>query len=114
MKHIKREQIDKNLYDKVRAKQEQNQQAGRIKGGQTGKSHSHITSEQAEYMASEIIKRSITYREAEEEFGIPKSTIYEVLHSDLVNEELKSKLDTLAEANNRDMTTEDLLRRKSK
>ncbi len=36
--HFKRlEQIDKNLYDKVRAKQEQNQQAGRIKGGQNGK-----------------------------------------------------------------------------
>ena len=113
--HLRRlEQIDNNLYQQVQEKQKLNQQSGRVKGGQTGKSHSHITQEQAEYMASEMIKKNLTYRDAEEEFGIPKSTIYEVLHSDLVNKELRTQLDILAEANNRDMTPEDLLRRKGK
>ena len=110
--HLQRiEKIDQNLYKRVQAKQQANQQAGRVKGGQTGKSHSHITKQQAEFIAKEMIKRGLTYRDAEAEFGIPKSTLYEVLHSDLVSKDLKDKLDILAEANIHDITTEELIER---
>ena len=44
--HLKRlEQIDENLHKKVLEKQERAQKAGRVKGGQIGKSHSSYTKE---------------------------------------------------------------------
>ena len=62
-------------------------------------------------MANAIITKALSYKDAEEEFKIPKSTIYEVVHSDLVSKELRDKLDILAEANIHDITTEELIRR---
>ena len=111
--HFKRlQKINENLHKKVLEKQETAQQIGRIKGGQVGKSHSHFTKEQAEKIANTIITKALSYKDAEEEFGLPKSTIYEVVHSDLVSRELRDKLDILAEANIHDITVEELAKSK--
>ena len=59
-----------------------------------------------------MIDKALSYKDAEEKFGIPKSTIYELVHSELVSKELRDKLDILAEANIHDITMEELARRK--
>ena len=41
----------------------------------------------------------MTYEEAEKKFGIPKSTIYEMLKSDYIDEDRKTKLDAVVQAN---------------
>ena len=111
--HIKRlKKIDENLYKKVEAKKIISQQKGRIKGGQLGKTHSNYTKDEAEKIAKTIISKALSYKDAEQEFGIPKSTIYEIVHSDLVSKETRDKLDILAEANIHDITIEELARRK--
>lgn len=113
--HLKRlEQIDENLYKKVQEKQECAQQAGRVKGGQIGKSHSHYTKAQAEEIARTMIASNLSYNDASARFDIPKSTIYEILHSDLISEDIRKELDILAEANIHDISSEELLRRKRK
>lgn len=106
--HFKRlELIDKNLYDKVRTKQEQNQQAGRIKGGQTGKATSSFDPKLPEIIAKHMIKYELTYESASEKFEIPKSTLYEMTHNPkYVNPDLIRRLDLLAIANQHNMTVE--------
>ena len=96
--HIKKlEDIDINLYKLVRAKQKQIE--AHIKGGSNGKRSASYTKEKAIYIAQEIISKQLTYKEAEEIYGIPKSTIYEMVHSKLVSEDLKTKLDITSSAN---------------
>lgn len=113
--HFKRlKDIDEKLYQEVINKQEKNQAEGRVKGGHLGKATSKFTSDDAERMAKIMVDKCLSYKDAEEEFGIPKSTIYEILHSDLVSKRTKDMLDILAEANIHDLTTEELLRRKRK
>lgn len=111
--HMKRlEKIDENLYRMVEEKKAASQQKGRIKGGESGKSHSKYTKDEAEEIAKTMICKALSYKDAEEEFKIPKSTIYEIVHSDLVSKETRDKLDILAEANIHDITMEELVRRK--
>lgn len=104
--------ISEKLYRLVEEKKESNQIEGRVKGGEIGKSHSKYTKQQAEEIATKMIDQNLTYKEAEELFGIPKSTIYELVHGPLVSKELKDALDVLAEANIHDTTIEELSRRK--
>lgn len=106
--HLKRlELIDKKLYDKVRAKQEQNQQAGRIKGGQNGKTTPSFDPELPKKIASYMIKQSLTYEEASEEYDIPKSTLYEMIHNPkYIDPDLMRRLDLLAIANQHNMSVE--------
>ena len=106
--HFKRlESINKNLYDDVRRKQAQNIDEGRIKGGKISKATPSYTKEEATKIASYIVLHGITYEEASEEFGIPKSTIYEMTHSKNVDPDLVRQLELLADANRHDMTVED-------
>lgn len=113
--HIKRlEQIDKNLYDAVRKKQNQNISAGRIKGGQNGKVGQKYTKEYAKAIANSMIINELTYEKAAEEFGIPKSTIYEMTHSKFIDPDLIRQLELLADANRHDMTVEDYKRESSR
>ena len=46
-----------------------------------------------------IIKNCATYRQAEEEFQIPRSTIYEIVHSNLLTDDEKKKIDLVSESN---------------
>ena len=111
--HFKRlKKIDENLYKRVEGKKALSQQKGRIKGGQIGKVKSKYTKKEADAIARTIINKSLSYKEAEDELGIPKSTIYEIVHSDLVSKSIRMELDILAEANIHDITTEELRRRK--
>ena len=95
-------EIDPELHKLVLNKKESNLKAGRVKGGQIGKITSPTyTKEEANIVANGIIRESYTYEEAAMVYGVPKSTIYEMVHSDFVPEETKMQLDIVAARNNR-------------
>ena len=95
-------EIDPELHKLVLNKKESNLKAGRVKGGQIGKITSPTyTKEEANIVANGIIRESYTYEEAAMTYGVPKSTIYEMVHSDFVPEETKMQLDIVAARNNR-------------
>jgi len=91
--------IDKELYNKIRTIQANNQIEGRKKGATIGKRTVTYTKEQANYIAAEIANKQLTYKEAEKIFDIPSSTIYEMVHSRLIEEEIRTKIELTAEAN---------------
>ena len=94
--------INQELYNLVLKKKESNIKTGRIKGGHIGKiTGPTYTKEDANIVANGIIRESYTYEEAAITYGVPKSTIYEMVHSDLVPEETKMLLDLVAARNNR-------------
>jgi len=100
--HLKQlENIDHVLYNMVLNKKKSNIIAGRSKGGKLGKNIPTYTKEDANIVANGIIRESYTYEEAAVTYGIPKSTIYEMVHSDFVPEEVKMQLDLVAAHNNR-------------
>lgn len=100
--HLKKlEDIDSVLYNMVLMKKKSNIIAGRSKGGKLGKVVPTYTCEEANKVADEIIENSYTYMEAAEVFDIPKSTIFEMVHSDFIDENKKMKLDVVAIHNNR-------------
>ena len=106
--HIKKlETINKKLYVQVKEKQKSNETIGRVKGGQNGKRSTTISKEKAEELANYLLRHETTYQDASSRFDIPKSTIYEATHSDNISSELRSMLDTLAEAHNHDLTVAD-------
>ena len=93
--------VDPLLYSLVLKKKESNMKTGRIIGGMTGKVTPSYTKEEANEIANEIIENHYTYEEAASVYGIPKSTIYEMVHSDYVDENTKMQLDLVAEHNNK-------------
>jgi len=98
--------IDLNLHYLVLAKKTSQIKAGRIKGGTISKATSSYNREDVENIAKAMLRNEMTYTEAETEFGIPKSTIYELMHSSLIDKELRDSLDILAEANKKSMTVQ--------
>ena len=95
-------EIDPELHKLVLNKKESNLKAGRVKGGQIGKITSPTyTKEEANIVANGIIRESYTYEEAAITYGVPKSTIYEMVHSKFIPENIKMQLDLVAEHNNR-------------
>lgn len=101
--HLKKlASINQGLHNLVLKKKESNLKTGRIKGGQIGKIIGPTyTREEANIVANGIIRESYTYEEAAMIYGVPKSTIYEMVHSDFVSEETKMQLDLVAAHNNR-------------
>ena len=93
--------IDPLLYNLVLMKKKSNIQTGRIKGGKIGKATPTYTSLEANKIANGIIENSYTYEEASKVYGIPKSTIYEMVHSSYISEEVKMQLDLVASSNNK-------------
>ena len=55
-------------------------------------SYLEFIKEEANNIAKEIISKHLTYEEAENIFGIPKSTIYEMVHSNYIDSNLSMKL----------------------
>lgn len=99
--HLKKlEDIDPVLYNMVLMKKKSNVIAGRSKGGKIGKATPTYTKEEANIVANGIIRESYTYEEAAMIYGVPKSTIYEMVHSDFVPENTKMQLELVAIHNN--------------
>lgn len=94
-------EIDPLLFSLVVAKKESNIKTGRIKGGKLGKSKPRYTSEKANSIANGMIVNSYTYEEASKVYGIPKSTIYEMVHSTYITDDIKMMLDEVASDNNK-------------
>ena len=85
--------------EKDRLKKYENEQKGKVKGGQTGVRKSSYTRDEALKIYDYIIKNCATYRQAEEEFQIPRSTIYEIVHSNLLTDDEKKKIELVSESN---------------
>ena len=99
--HLKKlEDIDPVLYNMVLMKKKSNVIAGRSKGGKIGKATPTYTKVEANIVANGIIRESYTYEEAAMIYGVPKSTIYEMVHSDFVPENTKMQLELVAIHNN--------------
>ena len=101
--------IDPELHKLVLEKKESMQIKGRVKGGTIGKATPSYTKEEAEYVANEMIKNGYTYENASKRLGIPKSTIYEMVHSNFIDKELKDKLEVVAIANQKGLTVDELI-----
>ena len=98
--HMKKlKNIDENIYNLVEEKKQANQEQGRIVGGQVGKATPRYTKEEAIRVANIMLSESLTYREAETLLEIPRTTIYEMIHSEYVEPVIKDKLDILAMQN---------------
>lgn len=111
--HLKKiKEINPELYRLVLAKRESQIKQGRIKGGTIGKRNTSHNIEEIKAIAETMLKEGLTYTEAEERFNIPKSTIYELLHSPKIDRGTIGMLDTLAEANQRNMTTAEYIESK--
>ena len=102
------------LHKLVLAKKESMQIQGRIKGGMNGKATPSYTKEEAERVANEIIVKGYTYEEASKRLGIPKSTIYEMVHSKFISKDLKDMLDAVAIANQKGLTIDELVTKNRK
>lgn len=94
-----KDEKDRLLYKKIVLKKYENEQKGKVKGGQTGVRKSSYTRDEALKIYDYIIKNCATYRQAEEEFQIPRSTIYEIVHSNLLTDDEKKKIDLVSESN---------------
>ena len=106
------QEINPELYRMVLAKRKSQIKQGRIKGGTIGKRTTSHSAEEIKSIAEIMLKEGMTYAEAEERFNIPKSTIYELVHGTKIDSELTAMLDTLAEANQRNMTTAEYIESK--
>lgn len=91
--------IDSKLSMLVEKKKSKNQVLGRIKGGALGKVTSSYEKEQILVIAKTIIRNELTYEEASLMFDIPKSTIYGLVHSDVVPKDIKDALDVVGYSN---------------
>ena len=108
--HLKKlELLDPRLHSLVINKKESNIISGRSKGGLVGHGGkvSNYTSDEIISMAKRIINEQLTYREAEEIFGIPSSTIHDLVHGKEVPLELLQMLDEVAYLNKKSMTLDE-------
>lgn len=111
--HLSRlEEIDKKLYKLVSEKKSKNIKEGRILGGKIGKATPRYSKELANKIANEIILSELTYEEAALEFGIPKSTIYEMVHSSYIDANTKNMLELVALSNNKKVLVSNLSSRR--
>ena len=107
--HLKKlESIAPDVFILVMDKKKANEKQGRIKGGTLGKRLPSWDMDTAKEVASKIITSELTYREAEEKLGIPKSTIHEMVHK--VNEPVTdSLLYGIAEAHKKGVSVDEYL-----
>lgn len=103
--HIQKlETIDPFLYQMVLDKQKSNMMAGRRMGGLKSKRGVSYTKEEAIFIANYMIDNHMTYRECEDYFQIPSSTLHDMLHSSYIPNEMKTQLDSLAFENKKNST----------
>lgn len=98
--HLKKlESIDPDKFKLVTDKKKNNERQGRIKGGTIGRRGATWSEGQAKNIAAQMIRDQLTYSEAEDKVGIPKSTIYEMVHKGIEDDYTQSLLLALSEAN---------------
>lgn len=98
--HFQRvKEMDLDLNEKIVEKTKRQIHNGTITGGQRGKATRRYSDAEILEIVHIIISSELTYEEASTLLEIPKSTIYELTHSDAVSKELKDQLDMVAEAN---------------
>lgn len=110
----KLESIDPQLHALVLERKTSNQNAGRRFGGMHGKREETYTEEQAQEMAANIVSQHLTYREAEELYNIPSSTIYEIVHRNHVSQDTRDQLELIALENQRNSSIEVIQKGSSK
>ena len=104
--HLKKlEELAPETYKLVTEKKAARIVEGRILGGTVGKRGATWTQEEADAIKKQMIEQNLTYAEAESITGIPKSTIYEMVHKNN-SDKTNSLLYSLARANEKNMALE--------
>lgn len=99
---LKLQKIDDSLYKAVKEKQYIVQIKGRVKGGQLGKRTTTWTKEKANEVADLLISGGYTYEDLSKLLKIPKSTIYEMVHSSFISQDKKYRIEAVALINRND------------
>ncbi len=99
--------LGEELHKLVIVKKSANEIAGRKKG-KKGNNYSKHTPEEVMKIAQVIIHDQLTYKEAEELFDIPSSTIHDLVHRSCIDDETKARLDLVAYANTIQKTTDQI------
>ncbi len=108
--HMKKlESIAPDKFKLVEDKKANNQRQGVVKGGINGKRSASWTKEDAQTIAQQMISKGMTYEETERQFGIPKSTIHEMMKKGITDEMTSSLLHGLAEANRKGLNVQEFL-----
>lgn len=112
--HMKKlESIAPDKFKLVQDKKENSVRQGRVVGGSVGKRNPVWSRDEAIVIAKRMVEENLTYEQAEKEFGIPKSTIYEMTHSNLKDEKIESLLYALAIANKKGTTLDEFLKERN-
>jgi len=112
--HMKKlESIAPDKFKLVQDKKENRVRQGRVVGGSIGKRNPTWSRDEAIVIAKKMVEENLTYEQAEKEFGIPKSTIHEMTHSDLKDEKIESLLYALAVANKKGIVLEEFLKKQN-
>ena len=112
--HMKKlESIAPDKFKLVQDKKENSVRQGRVVGGSIGKRNPVWSRDEAIVIAKRMVEENLTYEQAEKEFGIPKSTIYEMTHSNLKDEKIESLLYALAIANKKGTTLDEFLKERN-
>ena len=96
----KLQSIDYGSYIIVKEIQKKIEEAGRIKGGETGKRTTNISKEEIVSIARQIINNGWTIEEASYKLNIPSSTIYDRIRN-IQDIELQNELDEVFYENKR-------------
>ena len=107
-------EIDPELFDLIRQKQEVNQIEGRKLGGENGKRTRTYSKEEANRIADVLINAECTLDELSELTGIPHTTLYDMLVSDYIDDDKKTKIEAVFQANHRHMTVDTLMAEKDR
>ena len=107
---LKLEDINAVLYRQVLEKKAANQEAGRKAGGLIGKREKIHTKEEVIEFANMMINEQLSYDELASITSIPKSTLWELMHSDYIDGETNNKLDLVAKANRRNKSVSEVIR----
>ena len=109
--HIQKlEDIDPVLYQQILEKKAANQEAGRKTGGTIGKRERIHTKEEVIAFANMMINEQLSYDELVSITSIPKSTLWELMHSDYIDDETRNKLDLVARANKGNKSVSEIIR----
>ncbi|MBQ7136732.1 MAG: hypothetical protein IJO43_01990 [Bacilli bacterium] len=112
--HLKKlESIAPDTFRLVEDKKKANEKRGRVVGGTLGKRKPTWSGDDAVVAVQSMLDRQMTYREAEEKLGVPRSTLYEMTHSDEIDSESSSLLYTLSQANKRGLSVQEYEKRSS-
>lgn len=108
--HMKKlAEIAPDKYKLVEDKKTSISRQGNIKGGSLGRRSSSFEEVTISELADYLISGELTYKEAAEQLGVPKSTIHDLTHKSLKNPETSSLLYALAMAHKKGMTLDNFM-----